>query len=337
MRMLRRDRGVTTVEWVIVAMIIGVGCIAVFRTFKDSYMQPATNRMGDCIEAAAGDGNLCGGLATGGASNGGGGNAAGGNAAAGGNGVGGNGVGGNGVGGNAAGGANAGGALAQNGNGAAGGGMSANELANSVGGAHGTAGAGPAEANHGEGNGHGEENPHAETVNRIAWGMGLEQAGEDALIEAARGASGAEGAVADSTETLFKIARQGEGALIAVPLDVIANGVPHNVNDGASLAAKTAIVGAAGWFGGPVGAVAAVGLDKSIGYVADSITGGNRYQADWEDSIAWRMAHGQAGTIGKEGLEAEQAREQQQVHEQLDYMRQQRERDAEALREMMPH
>jgi hypothetical protein len=210
--------------------------------------------------------------------------------------------------------------------------MSANELANSVGGAHGPEGAGNA-----EGAGHGGENPNAETVNRIAWGMGLEQAAEDGLIEAARHGSGALEEAADATETLFKIARQGELAIIGVPLDVIANGVPHNVDDGASLAAKTAIVGAATWFGGPIGGAAAVGLDKSIGYVADSITGGNRYQADWEDSIAWRMAHGQAGTIGKEGLEAEQAREQQQVHEQLDYLRQQRERDAEALREMMPH
>ncbi|MCU1282762.1 MAG: hypothetical protein JWM53_6308, partial [bacterium] len=78
MRIARRDRGVTTVEWVIVAMIIGVGGIAVFRTFKDSYMQPTAVRMGDCIAAAAGDGNLCGGLGSGAPSSGGGGNANGG-------------------------------------------------------------------------------------------------------------------------------------------------------------------------------------------------------------------------------------------------------------------
>lgn len=291
MRSARRDRGVTTIEWVIVAMIIGVGCIAVFRTFKDSYMQPTAERMGDCIEAAAGDGNLCGGLGSGGPSSGGGGNGVGGNA------------------------------LAQNdghGAGAGGGGMTAGELANSVG--------------HG-----GSENPHAEAVNRIGWGLGLEQAGEDALIEAVRHGSGGEGAAAGFVDTIFKIARTAEGVLIAVPLDLIANGLPHDTADAASLALKTGIAGAAGWFGGPVGAVVAIGLDKSLGYVVDSITGGTRYSADYEDSIAWRMVHGQAGTIGKEGMERAEANRQQMLHDELAYRRAQQARDAEALREMMPH
>jgi hypothetical protein len=301
----RRDRGVTTVEWVIVAMIIGVGGIAVFRTFKDSYMEPTAVRMGNCIEAAAGDGNLCGGLAAGGASNGGGGNAAGGNGA----GAATNGVGGNGA--------------TENGNG---GGMTANELAGSVGNGNGHAAAG------GEA-GHAGQNPNAETVNRIGWGMGLAAAGEDALIDIAKERSGITSL--GSLENAVKAARAAEGALIAVPLDLIANGVPHNPNDAASLGTKTAIAGAMGWFGGPVGAVAAVGLDKSLGYVADSITGGNRYASDYEDSIAWHMVHGVPGTIGKEGMEQAEANRQQLVHEQLDYMRQQRERDAEALREMM--
>ncbi|MCU1281923.1 MAG: hypothetical protein JWM53_5469, partial [bacterium] len=206
-----------------------------------------------------------------------------------------------------------------------GGGMTAGELANSVGGGH---GAEP---------GHGGENPNAETVNRIGYGMGLAQAGEDALIDAARKAAGAEGAAAGGAETLLKIARTGEGALIGVPLDLIANGVPHNANDAASLGAKSGIIGAAGWFGGPIGAVAAVGLDKSIGYVADSITGGSRYASDYQDAIAWRMAHGVTGTAGKEGMEQAEAYRQQQVHDDLEYRRQQQARDAEALREMMPH
>jgi hypothetical protein len=306
MKLLRRDRGVTTVEWVIVAMVIGVGCIAVFRTFKDSYMTPATNRMGDCIEAAAGDGNLCGGLATGGASSGGGGNAAAGNATGGAlaqNGAG-AGAGGNGVGGN---GANAGG----------GNGMSAGDLVSSVGG------------------GHGGENPHAGVVNAISNGFSLEQAAEDALINATKKATGTE--IPKGLERAIGLTRAGVGAAVGAPLDIIANGLPHNGNDAASLATKTAIVGAIGYLGGPIGAVAAVGLDKSLGYIADSITNGNRYAGDYQDSIAWRMAHGQAGTIGKEGLEAQQANEQRMLHDQLDYMHQQQQRDAQALREMMPH
>ena len=301
----RRDRGVTTVEWVIVAMIIGVGGIALFRTFKDSYMQPTAERMGDCIEAAAGDGNLCGGLGNGAASSGGGGN----------------GAAGNGVGGN--------GAVASNtpppgGNGN--GGMTAGELADSVGNGHGAPG--------GEGApGHGGENPNAEAVNRIGWGMGLAAAGEDALIDIAKARTGIE--LTPAWENAIKGVRAGEGALIGVPLDVIANGIPRNPNDIASLGAKTAIIGAAGWFGGPVGAVAAVGLDKSIGYVADSVTGGSRYASDYEDSIAWRMVHGVPGTAGKEGMEQAEANRQALVHDQLDYMRQQQQRDADALREMM--
>ena len=304
----RRDRGATTVEWVIVAMVIGVGCIAVFRTFKDSYMQPTAERMGDCIEAAAGDGNLCGGLGSTGPSSGGGGNAAGGGAAGGGSAVGG----GNGVGGNGAtGGAPVG----------AGGGMTAGELADSVaGGGH--AGTPPG-------------NPNAETVNRIGWGMGLAGAAEDAAIEAAKHSAGIEGPGAAGIELAVKGARAAEGVIIAVPLDVIANGVPRTTADAASLATKTAIAGAAGWFGGPIGAVAAVGLDKSLGYIADSITGGNRYASDYEDSIAWRMAHGVAGTAGKDGLEAYQRLQQQQVHDELAYRRQQQELDAQALRQMM--
>ncbi len=295
MKLLRRDRGVTTVEWVIVAMVIGVGCIAVFRTFKDSYMAPATNRMGDCIEAAAGDGNLCGGLATGGASSGG----------------------------ASSGGASTGGALAQNGpgvggNGAAGapaggGGMTAGELANSVG-----------------GNGH-PENPNAGVANAVNAGFTLEQAGEDGLIKA----TGIE--IPKGLEKTIGGIRAGVGAAIAVPLDIGANGIPRTGSDAAALATKTAIAGAMGYLGGPIGAVAAVGLDHSIGYIADSVTGSNRYGADDQDSLAWQMAHGQAGTIGKEGLEAEQANEQRMLHDQLDYMHQQQQRDAETLREMMPH
>jgi len=315
MKRARRDRGVTTVEWVIVAMVIGVGCIAVFRMFKDNYMAPATNRMGDCIEAAAGDGNLCGGLAVGGASSGGGGNAAGGT------GTGGNAVGGNAVGGNAVGGNGAGGPLAQNGagsNGAPGGsGMTAGELANSVG-----------------ENGH-YENPHAGVINGVSAGMGLAMAGEDALIEAAKHGSGIE--VTGALDWIYRGARTAEGAVIGVPLDVLANGLPHSFADAASFTVKNGVIGVVGFFGTPLTAAALVGLDKSLGYLSDSVTGGTRYQSDWQDSIAWRMVHGQAGTIGKEGLEAEQAREQQVVHEQLDYMRQQQQRDAEALREMMPH
>ena len=300
----RRDRGVTTVEWVIVAMIIGVGGIAIFRTFKDSYMQPTAERMGDCIEAAAGDGNLCGGLGNGAASSGGGGSAA----------NGGNGVGGNGVGGN--------GAVASNTPAPNGGGMTAGELANSVGG-------GPPGAPGGERPG---QNPNAETVNRIGYGMGLAQAGEDALIDATKARNGIE--LTPAMENAFKGVRAGEGALIGVPLDLIANGLPRTAADGASLAAKTGIIAGLGWTG-PVGAVAAVGLDKSIGYIADSVTGGDRYAADYEDSIAWRMVHGVPGTAGKEGMEQAEANRQALVHDQLDYMRQQQERDAEALREMM--
>lgn len=306
MKRARRDRGVTTVEWVIVAMIIGVGMIAVFRTFKDSYMAPATNRMGDCIEAAAGDGNLCGGLAVGGASSGGGANAAGGN------GVGGNGIGGpvaqNGAGGNAA--------------GAPGGGMSGNELANSVG-----------ENGHGE-NGH-YENPHAGIINGISYGIGLAMAAEDALIDAVKEANHIE--VPSALDWMYRGARTAEGAIIGLPLDLLANGMPHSFADGASFAVKNGAIAAIGFFGTPAMAAGAVALDKSLGYLADSITGGTRYQDDWQDSIAWRMVHGQAGTIGREGVIAEQAREQQMIHEQLDYMRQQQARDAEALREMMPH
>jgi hypothetical protein len=300
-RRARADRGVTTVEWVIVAMIIGVGGIAMFRTFKDSYMQPAAQRMGDCIEAAAGDGNLCGGLGNGAASSG-----------AGPNGGGPNGAGGN-------------GAVASNtpapGGNANGGGMTAGELADSVGNGHGAPGA------------HGGENPNADTVNRIGYGMGLAAAGEDALIDVTIARTGIE--LTPAWERAIGAVRAGEGALIGVPLDVIANGVPRNSNDIASLGAKTAIIGAAGWFGGPVGAVAAVGLDKSIGYVADSMTGGSRYAGDYEDSIAWRMVHGVPGTAGKEGMEQAEANRQALVHDQLDYMRQQQQRDAEALREMM--
>jgi hypothetical protein len=316
MKRARRDRGVTTVEWVIVAMIIGVGMIAVFRTFKDSYMAPATNRMGDCIEAAAGDGNLCGGLAVGGASNGGGGNAAGGNAA----------------GGNAAGGV--GGPVAQNGVGgngagapAVGGGLSGNELANSVGDSHGG-------ESHGGENGH-YENPHAGIINGISYGFGLAQAAEDALIDAVKEANGIE--VSGALDWAYRGARTAEGALIGVPLDLLANGMPHSFADGASFAVKNGVIAAIGFFGTPAAAAGAVALDKSLGYLADSVTGGTRYQDDWQDSIAWRMVHGQAGTIGREGVVAEQAREQQMIHEQLDYMRQQQQRDAEALREMMPH
>jgi hypothetical protein len=289
---------VTTVEWVIVAMIIGVGGIAVFRTFKDSYMQPTAQRMGDCIEAAAGDGNLCGGLGNGAASSGGGGN----------------GAGGNGVGGN--------GAVASNNPPPAGGsngGMTAGELADSVGNGHGASG-------------HGGENPNAETVNRIGYGMGLAQAGEDALIDAAKARTGIE--LTPAWDNAIKGVRAGEGALIGVPLDVIANGLPRNGYDAASLGAKTAIIGALGWTG-PIGAVVAVGLDKSIGYLADSITGGGRYASDYEDSILWNMVHGDPGTIGKEGMEQAEANRQALVHDQLDYMRQQQQRDAEALREMM--
>jgi hypothetical protein len=305
MKLARRDRGVTTVEWVIVAMVIGVGCIAVFRTFKDSYMAPATNRMGDCIEAAAGDGNLCGGLATGGASSGGGGNATGGNA----------------TGGNAGGGSAAGGALAQNGNGTggngatAGSGMTATELADSAGEGH-------------------TENPHAGVINGIGYGMGLAQAGEDALIDATKGASGEVGGL---VENLYKGARVAEGAIIGIPLDVLANGVPHSFADGASFVVKNGAIGLVGWFGTPLAAAGMVGIDKSLGYIADSITGGTRYQDDWKDSWAYQLAHTPPGTVGKEGLEAEQANEQRMLHEQLDYMHQQQERDAQALREMMPH
>ena len=194
----RRDRGVTTVEWVIVAMIIGVGGIAVFRTFKDSYMQPTAQRMGDCIEAAAGDGNLCGGLGNGAASSGGGGTGAGGN-----------------------------GAVASNspppGGGASGGGMTAGELADSVGNGHGAPG-------------HGSENPHAEAVNRIGWGMGLFFAGEDAAIEATIARTGVE--LTPGWELAIGAVRAGEGALIAAPLDVIANGLPHDPYDAASFGAQ---------------------------------------------------------------------------------------------------
>jgi hypothetical protein len=162
--------------------------------------------------------------------------------------------------------------------------------------------------------------------------MGLAGAGEDWLIDHAKEHAGIESL--GSLEGVFHAVRAAEGALIAVPLDLIANGLPRNPNDIASLATKTAIAGALAWTG-PVGGVAAVGLDKSIGYVADSITGGSRYAGDYEDSIAWHMVHGVAGTVGKEGMEQAEANRQQLVHEQLDYMRQQRERDAEALREMM--
>ena len=118
MRRMRRDRGVSTIEWVVIAMIIGVGMIAAFGEFKDRYLAPTTSYMGNCIESAAGDGELCGG----------GGNGAGGSVAAGS-------------------GANGGGA-AVGGNGAAGTGMSAGELADSTGnGASGNGG------NGGNGNG----------------------------------------------------------------------------------------------------------------------------------------------------------------------------------------
>ncbi|HEY2743984.1 MAG TPA: hypothetical protein VGL86_05160 [Polyangia bacterium] len=305
MKRTRRDRGVTTVEWVIVAMVIGVGMIAVFRTFKDSYLAPATNRMGDCIEAAAGDGNLCGGLATGGASSGGGGNAGGALAQnGGGNGTGGNGATPPGSGGNAA--------TAPG----AGGGMSANELANSVG------------ENH-------AANPHAGVINGISNGMGLAQAGEDALIDATKKASGIE--VPGLLDKLFRGARVAEGAIIGVPLDLIAQGIPHSFSDAASFTVKNGVIGLVGFFGTPLAAAGLVGLDKSLGYLSDSITGGTRYQEDWKDSWAYQLAHTPPGTIGKEGLEAEQANEQRMLHEQIDYMHQQQARDAEALREMMPH
>lgn len=307
----RRDRGVTTVEWVIVAMVIGVGCIAVWRTFKDQYMQPTAERMGDCIEAAAGDGNLCGGLATSGASNGGG--AANGGAANGGGGA-------------------AGGALAQNGNGAANGGnggnggMTAGELANSVG------NGGAAGGGEGGENGH-AENPHAGLINGISAGMGLTAAGEDALIEGVMKRSGTE--LEGALKWLFKGARTAEGAIVGIPLDFLANGMPHSIADGASFTIKNGVIGLVAFFGTPLAGAALVGLDKSLGYLSDSITGGTRYQDDWKDSWAYQIAHLPPGTIGKDGVIQRQQFEQQMIHEELQHQRQQQQHDEEALREMM--
>ena len=316
--------GRTTVEWVIVAMVIGVGCIAVFRTFKDSYMQPAAERMGDCIEAAAGDGNLCGGLGSTGPPPGGGGNTAGGahgaaatvSAAT----------------------ASAATAPRRRARRSAGGGMTAGELADSVGSAGhaGSAPGGPVVA--GSEPGHaGAGNPNAETVNRIGWGMGLAGAAEDAAIEAAKHSAGIEGPGAAGIEIAIKGARAAEGAIIAVPLDVIANGVPRTAADAASLATKTAIAGAAVGSAAPSAPSSPSGSTSRSDMSPTASPAAAATPATTRTRLAWMMAHGQAGTIGKDGLAAVAGHEQQMLHDELAYRRQQQELDAQALRQMMGH
>ena len=351
----RRHRGVSSIEWVILTMVIGVGGIAIFAGFKDRYFAPTTKRLGDCIEAAAGDGALCGGgQAAGGGAPGGSGSyavggapSAGGNGASGvGNGANGSGVGNGGVGNGATGnGANgsgvgnggvgngANGSGVGNGANGNGGGMTAGELVQTVNQPQPTAaatGAARGAAGNDDPAHGGQQQPGAErsgpsnplALNRFGWGLGLYGAFEGWLF----GRMGADSAALTN-------AGSGISVALGTPLDLAVNGRPHNAEDAASLAVKQAIV--AGLARTPYTAAASVLLDRSLGWIADSLTGGSRYHEDYDGALLRQIYQSISGETGAAAMRASEQYRQDLVHESEAYRREQQRREDEALREMM--